>query len=100
MSKTGLGCLLLIVIGPIAIFLRGLVLSQIWAWFVVPLGVTPITLPWALGISTLAYLLTDHANQNEHESDELSAVVRRVMVRVFVTLAAALAFGWLYHVWM
>ena len=37
-------------------FFSGWVLAKLWGWFVVPLGVVPITLAWAVGLSVLVGL--------------------------------------------
>jgi len=49
--------LALLLIVPVTIF-RGYVLSQLWHWFVVPLGVTDIGIAWAIGLSVLVTLFT------------------------------------------
>jgi hypothetical protein len=53
----GWGCAAMLAVTPLGIVVRGAVLQQLWGWFVVPLGVTAISLPWALGLAGLAYLM-------------------------------------------
>lgn len=50
--------MLSIIIG--GIILRGWVLSTLWAWFLVPQGVFPISINVAIGISVLIGLFTQH----------------------------------------
>lgn len=38
--------------------LRGFVLSQLWGWFIVPIGVPSISVPQAIGIAIIASVLT------------------------------------------
>lgn len=57
---------------------EGLVLWVIWGWFMVPLGTPQITLPWAIGLSLIAGLLTNTTppvakeDQNKHIFNVLS----------------------------
>ena len=53
----GWGCLAMVAVTPLSVMLRGAVLQQLWLWFIVPFGVVAIPLPWALGLSVLAYLI-------------------------------------------
>lgn len=98
-DQIGAGCLALVVMMPIAIAVRGAVLSQLWAWFVVPLGVVAITLPWALGISLIAWFLTDHTS-NQYEGKSMSDIVTTVAASALGGPLIALGMGWLYHGWM
>jgi len=42
-----------------ALFLvHGVVLTQLWGWFIVPLGVPAISLAWAVGLSCVVGLVT------------------------------------------
>jgi protein-S-isoprenylcysteine O-methyltransferase Ste14 len=41
-----------------AIFYGAFVAWVLWGWFVVPLGVPPISIAWVLGLSALVYMLT------------------------------------------
>ncbi|EOT5207145.1 hypothetical protein ACN5SP_005161 [Escherichia coli] len=40
----------------VGIIYSGFALSVLWGWFFVPLGVVPITTPWAIGIYCLALM--------------------------------------------
>ncbi len=53
---------MVIAIGGFLFWLISLVYSSfafylVWGWFVVPFGIMPISLPWALGLCCLAGLL-------------------------------------------
>ena len=41
----------------ISLVYSGFAVYLVWGWFVVPLGVMPISLPWAIGLCCLAGLL-------------------------------------------
>lgn len=57
---------LLIILGVIGIILvntlvRGFVIMKLWGWFIVPLfGLTPLTIPFALGLSLIMTAFTYH----------------------------------------
>jgi hypothetical protein len=60
------GILSAVVIGvfgllALAMVLNGFMLSYMWQWFVVPLGVRPIGLPQAIGIAIIVSMLTSEA---------------------------------------
>lgn len=72
--------------------LRGIVLSYLWLWFVVPLGVTPIGIFQGLGISTIVTFLTFQP----HIKHELHTKGWRTVV-TFLWPILAFIFGYLYH---
>ena len=59
-AEVALGCILIVIMLPISIFLKGFVLSRLWLWFMVPLGVMPITLAHAYGLAVMIALFTVH----------------------------------------
>lgn len=96
----GWGCAFLIAMIPVSMFARGLVLAQLWDWFVVPLGVAAISIPWALGISGIVWFLTDHADTNTDGSKEWVEVVSVAVTKAILGPLMAWGFGWLWHAWM
>lgn len=52
------GCLATLAALPLLVTLRGYVLRDMWRWFVVPLGVPPISVLGAIGLSMMITLLT------------------------------------------
>ena len=48
-----IGCLFWIITTPFSMLLRGFVLFKLWGWFIVPLGMVPISISWALGLAAL-----------------------------------------------
>lgn len=61
--------ILLLMIVPSAI-VRGFVLMKMWLWFIVPLGVNAISITHAIGLATLAGLLTHQSTGKELEKDQ------------------------------
>lgn len=92
------GCIGLLVAAPIGTVLRGWGLMQLWQWFLVPLGVVSISLPWALGISVLSYLLTEHADTNHvNDSRPANELLLRSVMRLTVIPLLAWGLGALWH---
>ena len=52
---------------PLALMLRGLVISVVWEWFVVPLGVVPLSPPHALGLVMLSRLFISHLSKDKRD---------------------------------
>lgn len=50
------------------IFASGLVLSVMWGWFIVRMGIPPITVPQALGLSLIVSFLTYKPKENTDQS--------------------------------
>lgn len=98
------GCLLMLVLTPIGIVMRGFVLQQLWSWFVVPLGVVAISLPWALGLACLAYMLTGPAHLAKQDTEvgkhEVYAAMFKYAFLVIGNPLFGLLGGWLWHSWM
>lgn len=69
---------------------RGLALSILWGWFIVPLGLPPIGIAIAIGLSlTLSVLVPANRSKGEDITQEILAA--------FITPLIALCFGWVVH---
>lgn len=53
---------------PFMMALKGFVLSKLWLWFIVPLGVVAINIPTACAISLIVTLLTAKAGKGENKN--------------------------------
>lgn len=83
---------------------RGLVLSVLWGWFVVPLGVTDIGAVEAIGLMTsisfIVYRPPDEASkQKVKEQGAGKAFVAGISTSIFISLFA-LGMGWLVHLFL
>ena len=98
---TGWGCLVLIALFPVGIFLRGVALQWLWLWFIVPFGLPVLTLPWSLGLSTAAHAFTGGGSSSS-DSGDLSAGEKMVEAGVLMIGGPllTLGLGWLIHLWM
>lgn len=76
------------------IVLRGWVISVLWAWFMVPLGLPDIGVAAAVGLSCLmaVFLPTPAQMKNKEAEDRV-----QTMIYPFVSWVLALAIGWVAH---
>jgi hypothetical protein len=75
---------------PVAL-LRGVVLKDLWSWFIVPLGVKQIGMAEALGLSLILGYCTYTYVDNDEEHAALAMVVRATIITL-----SAWGFGALY----
>lgn len=70
--------------------LRGFVLSRLWHWFMVPLGVREVGIALAIGISLLVGLIARNPYAAESDEDEapMTKAVTRQFGNVLVSLIA------------
>lgn len=95
-----LGCILMLVLLPFSILLRAFVLTQLWAWFVVPFGIVQIGLAWAYGLSTAVAMFTQHSSPKSSEDEEISKLVARFMGMAFGMPLLCWLAGWICHMFM
>lgn len=76
--------------------LRGVVVAALWGWFLVPLGVRPLT--WIHGIG-VSYLVTFLVFDPPGKEREAPGFLESMLVSVSMS-ATFLLFGWLAHLWM
>lgn len=78
-----------------AIMGRAWVMAQLWAWFMVPLGVVSIGMAHTLGLSTLFGMYTYHLTRTEVKND----IAKSFWLMVLVPFIAYFL-GILYHSFM
>ena len=49
--------------GFLLLAFRGFVLSRLWLWFIVPLGIPLISISWAIGIAVMATMFIPISNK-------------------------------------
>ncbi|MHC4621207.1 MAG: hypothetical protein ACYTEQ_25955 [Planctomycetota bacterium] len=84
------GVILLILLMPFSAAWRGLVLSELWGWFVVPLGLEPIGIAHAIGLSLAVGMFA----QAKSKDNEDKPFMHQVIVAV-LSAAIGPAFVWL-----
>ncbi len=77
--------------------LYGLVLRSLWQWFVVPLGVLPIGVAHAIGLTVVAAMFRTHAasSTDDEENSPVVGVLSSAVVAV-----ALWGIGWCVHALM
>lgn len=86
----GVASIVGVIVGTV---LSAWVLTQMWGWFIVPLGVASIGMAHAWGLIILIHWLTDH-NAKTEEMTFGAAMVRILIAPLFVLLFGSVAF-WL-----
>jgi hypothetical protein len=78
---------------------RGWVLSVMWGWFLVPLGLPTIGIAQAMGVAlTVAALVGRRGRPDKDKKPEEQIVaIGRDMKDVFIELAFLLALGYVFH---
>ena len=72
----------------IASSLEGLVLSFLWEWFVVPLGLRPVSVLHAIGICVLLDFITYHYyDYKKSEEIGLAGSLSYILIRPVVAMA-------------
>lgn len=80
---------LVICAGVMGTIFNGIVLSVLWFWFAVPLGVAPIETAHAVGIAVLVSLLTKQYTPSSKERGSADT-------SVFPAVAVMLVIPWFY----
>jgi hypothetical protein len=82
---------------PIITIIRGVVLSTMWSWFIVPLGVKPIGVAWAVGISVIVAHLTLKVPDQEKQPDLVSVNVAYTILMLLLLLMGAVAHYFMHY---
>lgn len=83
--------LFFIIIGILSDVLYGWVVSLLWRWFIVPLGVRPMNAAQGLGLALMVSLLT-----KQHGNDEDPDMVKLVS-HALAASATTLVIGFVVH---
>lgn len=78
--------LAVVIIVSISAIINGWALLHLWQWFIVPLGVPSLTLSWAIGISLVVGLLTNHNYPKKGEESDTSQVAYMIFLRPILAL--------------
>ncbi len=91
------GCLIIAVISLAGISLRGLVLSLLWGWFIVPLGLPAINIFHAYGLALLVGLFGNSPQSEKGSQKDL--LIKAAAENISAPLGALLM-GWIISGWM
>jgi len=98
-----LGCLWVLMIFPIAIFLNAYTLMNIWNWFISPLGLTTINLVHAMGISTVIgfFLINIKTNDSPVKTNEtIIELITRCTAKIIFVPLFILLYGYILSKFM
>ena len=86
----------IVIVGALILgtILRGFVLSYLWTWFMVPLGITEIGVAWAIGIAALVAMIVPTSSSSKER--EIPEIIVEFLVSPFIVLL----FGWIVHSFM
>jgi hypothetical protein len=94
-TRIFIALLLLVVVFPVSMVLYGVVISYLWAWFVVvPFGIKALTLGQAIGLGMLVSFITYHDVDVKAPERSPWASVGRALGLAFVRPGFVLLFGY------
>lgn len=104
---TTAGCLFIVIylgVSPVLYILNGWILSVLWRWFIVHLGVQPISVPAAIGIAIVAGFLTrqiweKHCTDDRTSDDKIIDSIAYLVTSIAYPLIA-LGIGWIVKSFM
>ena len=92
----GIGFLVILLMA-ISLLTEGIVLYQMWFWFIIPLGLPKINLAHAFGLVIFSNFLTYHYYSFK-KNDKSNAV--ESLMYIFVRPLFVLILGWIIHLFM
>lgn len=91
-----IGIVQLLIVFPLLI-LRGGAIHLVWGWFVVPLGVRPLSLYEAAGLIFVASLFKNTPDDKEDPHADPWVVLLTQVFKSLIIIAATLLFAWIWH---
>lgn len=82
-----------------AFLLAGFTVQMLWLWFVVPLGLGPISLGHAIGVDMLI-TFTAHVPALEPPGVDDKTKAKHFFRGLYLRPVVQLGLGWLAHAWM
>jgi len=90
----------LLVLVPLGIIWSGFVLTNLWAWFIVPsFGVPALSIPAAVGLTIIASYLT-HKSGIIEDGKGMTEKIITSTTHMALKPALSLALGWVVAQWM
>lgn len=96
------GCLTILLIMLFATTAKAVTISLMWEWYIVPLGVVPITFLHATGLSLFVSIFKTYKSASKEQEAEIrdnpfSKEIVGKAVEVAIYPLVGLFFGWLVH---
>lgn len=68
-----------LIIAPISYFCKGLVISKLWVWFIVPMfGLPNFSIPYFLGLAIVVSFLTEKVDFAKKDDREYESFTTRI----------------------
>jgi len=86
-----------------AVLVRAWVLTELWAWFLVPtFSIVQISMPVAMGISLIVAMFTQHLQHERAETspNSVSEVFGRVFGTAILSPLVVWALGWIIQLFI
>ena len=101
-GKIAMGCLLIIIMIPVGILVKGFVLVKLWGWFVVPFGLMEINTAHSLGLSTCIALFhgVSSGSSKTDEDETMGKLVGKAVAGLLLAPLFVLFLGWVFHSFM
>lgn len=100
-GEYALGCVVILLLIPVGIFMRGWALTMMWGWFVTPFGVMQIGMAHALGLaSCIALFHGVSSNSGKSDNDKPAKFVAKVFATVVLGPLLIVGIGYLFHSYM
>lgn len=80
--------IIVIALMTLSLLVNGWAFSILWGWFLVPLGLSELSIPTAIGMALIVQLLTYRASSEQHNS------TKEAFIRSFSAPLLALGIGW------
>lgn len=97
-----LGFLALVVTSIPVALLKALVISWLWLWFLVPLGVPPVGVVHALGITYVVWAILAGVKTQDFKTEDSKWYTETISQLIFTLLASLVlwGFGYVVHLFM
>lgn len=93
-----IGCALCLVLLPASLVLQAFLLTYLWGWYAVPLGLHGIGIPQAFGLCLLADFFKTHRVPKKNETSRFMAY--KTLMGGVVAPTLIWFVGWLVHFFM
>lgn len=99
-ERTILGCLGLIFAIPLLfvvnIMVKGFVISIVWGWFMVPLGLPPVSIAMAYGLAiVISYLTHQEVENKKHDDMGVGQLLLLAFTKPILTGGFILGISWI-----
>lgn len=101
-GEYALGCVVILILVPVGIFMRGWALTMMWGWFVTPFGIQAIGMAHALGLASCIALFhgVSGGSSKSEKSESPAKTCAKLFAAVVVVPLIIVGIGWIIHQYM